>query len=120
MPTLQQRRTYTVAESGKREKCNNEAKCTNCQLQHNSFSKQSALYKKEYAIQKIKITQKKSINEARREYERQNQLPTTYAKVIKPCNCECKCQENANKILTTKEKITADLTPETTPISPVR
>lgn len=50
--------------SGRREKCDRPAKCANCQQAHNSFSKECEVYKKEYAIQKIKVTQKKTIKEA--------------------------------------------------------
>ncbi|XP_065370869.1 uncharacterized protein LOC135963013 [Calliphora vicina] len=112
-----------IDETGKREKCNKEAKCVNCQQPHNSFSKQCAIYKREYDIQKIKVTQKKTLTEARKEYDKQNQLPTTYANAVKPCNCKCKCQEETKTINTNeneKEKITADFTIKATPNSPVR
>lgn len=84
--------------SEKRIPCAKKAKCVNCQEGHNSFSKNCEVFKKEFTIQKIRITQKKSIYEARKEYHRLNPLPTTYAKAIKPsCSCECRCsQPNAN------------------------
>lgn len=108
----------SVDEAGKRERCDKPPKCANCKQQHNSFSKQCVSYMKEYEIQKIKVTQKKTMNEARREYDRQHTLPTTYANIIKPCNCKCKCQESGDKKPTTKS--TADPNPKTTTTSPVR
>lgn len=104
----------SVDESGKRERCDNQPKCINCQKDHNSFSKECAAYKKEYAIQSIRITQNKSMYEARKEYEKQNPLPSTYANAVttmqstpttKQCNCLCKCQQSGEKQnLTTTEK----------------
>lgn len=79
--------------SGKRKPCEKVAKCTNCKENHNSFSKNCAVFKKEFSIQRIKISQKKSLYEARKEYARMNPLPSTYAKIIKSCSCECKCNK---------------------------
>ncbi|KAL5275294.1 hypothetical protein ACFFRR_001296 [Megaselia abdita] len=70
-----------------------DVKCANCTEAHNSFSRFCPTYKKEFEIQKIKVTQKKTISEARKEYAIQNPLPMTYAKILKTCNCVCKCQQ---------------------------
>lgn len=100
----------SIDETGRREKCDKQAKCNNCQREHNSLSKECPVYKKEYAIQTIKTKEKKTMYEARKEYERRNPLPTTYANVItptsRPCNCLCKCQQNEERKPTTAEKTT--------------
>lgn len=93
-----------VDENGKREKCNNQPKCNNCQKDHNSFSKECPAYKKEYAIQTIRIKEKRSMYEAKKEYDRRNPLPTSYANAAiavspptttsKACTCPCKCQQS--------------------------
>lgn len=110
-----------IDKTGRHEKCDKPPKCANCQQKHNSFSKECDVYKKEYAIQVIKITQKKSIYEARKEYERKNQLPTTYSNTVKSCNCQCKCQESENKKLTMTTKNNTTTTTKDKPLSsPVR
>lgn len=107
----------SVDETGKHEKCDKQPKCTNCQKDHNSLSKECPTYKKEYAIQTIRIIENKSIYEARKEYEKRNPLPSTYANAVttptttttattnKACNCHCKCQQSGEEMkLTTTEK----------------
>lgn len=88
-------------ETGRREKCNNQPKCTNCQNDHNSLSKECSVYKKEYEIQTIRVKENKSMYDARKEYAIRNPLPTTYANAIlttnKICNCPCKCQQSVDQ-----------------------
>lgn len=45
------------------------------------------------------------MGEARREYERQNQLTTTFAAITRTCNCQCKCQEKENKKFATIKEV---------------
>lgn len=100
-----------IKEDGKREKCNNTPKCANCGKEHNSFSKECTTYKREFAIQTIRIKEKKSIHEARKIYEMRNPLPTTYSDISKlptinkQCSCECRCKQNTReKNITQTEK----------------
>ncbi|XP_075167662.1 uncharacterized protein LOC142239777 [Haematobia irritans] len=114
-PHCNQNEHTNVDESGKREKCNNKPKCANCSSDHNSFSKECPLYKKEYEIQTIRITEKITIYEARKQYAIRNPLPVSFANAssLKPttpsattktCNCSCNCKTSGEQPkLTTNE-----------------
>lgn len=52
--------------TGKREKCDKKPKCANCYSEHNSFSKICQTFKREYAIQEIRVKQKITMYEARK------------------------------------------------------
>ena len=85
-----------IGVHGERAKCERTAKCVNCNQPHNSFSKECVIYKKEYAIQTIRITRKVSFFEARKIYSREN-LETIYAKTVKNCTCVCNCTRSNEK-----------------------
>ena len=86
-----------IGVHGERAKCERTAKCVNCNQPHNSFSKECVIYKKEYAIQTIRITRKVSFFEARKIYSRENP-ETIYAKTVKNCTCVCNCTRSNEKI----------------------
>lgn len=88
-------------ESGKRELCSRPAKCVNCKEAHNSLYRKCEVFKKEFTIQKIRITQKKTMFEARKEYSRLNPLPTSFASTLKSCSCKCTCQDQKKTTKTT-------------------
>ena len=67
------------------ENCQNDAKCANCGDRHPSFSKQCSIWKKEKEIQRVKLLQNLSFQEARKQVE--SSFPSvdkpTYAQSVK-------------------------------------
>lgn len=84
---------------------------------HNSFSRDCTAYKKEFEIQKIKITQKIPISEARKQYAIQNPMPMSYARVTKSCTCVCKCKTTTKVI---PEEPTASTSKTSSKSSPLK
>ena len=73
------------------ENCQNESKCANCGEGHPSFSKQCNIWKKEKEIQRVKMVQNLTFQEARKQV--QNSFPKTdkptYAQTVKASNDSC-------------------------------
>lgn len=80
------------------EKCLGNTKCINCDQPHNSWSKDCPKFVEEFAIQKVKITQKISYIEAKNIYKANNpitQNSINFSKLFtsnKKCTCKCVCQ----------------------------
>lgn len=83
------------------EKCTRNPQCANCLKDHNSFSKTCEIYKQEFEIQRIKVTEKISHSEARRRYKSQHPLPTTFSGLL---TSKFDPQPSTSKAVTTSTK----------------
>lgn len=79
------------------EKCELPSKCVHCKVDnnHKSSDKNCPKFKKEYAIQKIKVEEKVTMKEAYTIYKQRNPITPQeriFSNVVKTCNCICSCQ----------------------------
>lgn len=71
------------------ERCTATPKCSNCKESHNSFSRECPVFKREFEIQRIRITRRTSYYEAKRIFfQRQPLQEQTYAEALKQTTTE--------------------------------
>lgn len=75
--------TEIVVDPTTEKKCQNPAKCVNCDDAHPSFSKICPRYRTEYAIQKIKVEKSISYVQAKTEYNSSLQIPITFSAIVR-------------------------------------